>query len=117
MRRRQQVEQLVFNDLIINFLEQRVIGKTPGGQREIDLTPREYRLLCYLARNCGVALSREDILKAVWGESMHVSNRSIDTHVAALRRKMGPMARHIKSVHGTGYRFIADTSPLSRQTA
>lgn len=115
MRRRQAVEQLVFNDLMINFLEQKVIAKTPAGPQQIDLTPREYRLLCFLARNSGAVLSREEIMKSVWGEQMHVSNRSIDTHVAALRRKLGAQARHIKSVHGTGYRFIADTSISNRQ--
>jgi DNA-binding response OmpR family regulator len=107
--RGRKTEVLHFADLKINFLNQEVqVKMEDGSHQELDLTPREYKLLIFMARNSNVVLSREQILKSVWGETMHVSDRSIDTHVAALRKKMGPCAAYIKSVHGTGYRFITD---------
>ncbi|MCM2281447.1 MAG: response regulator transcription factor [Bdellovibrionaceae bacterium] len=117
LRKRTRTEVAAFHGLHINFLNQKVkIENDDRTQEEVDLTPREYKLLAYLARHREVALSREQILKAVWGENMHVSDRSIDTHIAAIRKKLGAYSHYIRSVHGTGYRF-SPTSPRSKQTA
>jgi DNA-binding response OmpR family regulator len=102
-------DTLVLPGLQFNFLTQKVTLRDASGVHEIELTPREYKLLTFMAHNTDAVLSREQILKSVWGKSMHVSDRSIDTHVAALRKKLGSCSHYIKSVHGTGYRFVPDS--------
>jgi DNA-binding response OmpR family regulator len=91
-----------------DFALQTVKIDSSKGWQELELTPREYKLLAFFARNRETALSREQILKAVWGDHTHVTDRSIDTHVASLRKKLGPLAHCIKSVHRTGYSFVVD---------
>ncbi len=109
LRKRTRAESVTFHGLHINFLTQNVTIEHEGKKQELDLTPREYKLLSFMARHKEAVLSREQILRAVWGETMHVSDRSIDTHVAALRKKLGAFSHYIKSVHGTGYRFIPES--------
>ena len=68
----------------------------------ISLTPMEYDLLCILAKNRNIALNREKILREIWGVDFEGETRTVDVHVAALRRKTG---LHIVSVPKIGYRL------------
>ena len=71
-------------------------------------TPLEFELLLTLARHPGVALSRAALLRDVWGHAPDVQTRTVDLHVAELRRKIEPVPhepRHIITVFKTGYRF------------
>ncbi len=70
---------------------------------EIDLTPKEFRLLAYLAARPGRAVARNDILNAVWGNSAFVTPRSIDRCVTTLRAKIG--TQYIQTIRDIGYRF------------
>jgi DNA-binding response OmpR family regulator len=69
--------------------------------REIHLTPIEFDLLLHLARSPGIVFSRERLLADVWGYGDGASLRTVDTHVAQLRRKVGP--DRIRTAHGVGY--------------
>jgi len=74
----------------------------------VDLTPKEWALLVYLAENRGRALSREQILAAVWGMTRYVTTRSVDRCVTTLRKKIevDPRdPRYVATVRETGYRF------------
>jgi DNA-binding response OmpR family regulator len=74
----------------------------------VALSPKEYELLVYLAERPGRALSREQIMNAVWGYGCLVTRRSIDRFVNALRKKVEPKPRrprHILTVREYGYRF------------
>ena len=74
----------------------------------VDLSPKEFLLLLTLVRRAGGVVSRGELLKAVWGYSAAVLSRTVDTHVAMLRRKLedDPAApKHILTVWKTGYRF------------
>jgi DNA-binding response OmpR family regulator len=74
--------------------------------RQLDLTPREFELLYYFILNKGVALTREQILDAVWGYSFEGDLRTVDTHVKQLRTKLrGSRAACITTVYRVGYRF------------
>ncbi len=67
-------------------------------------TTREFDLLAYLATNAGLALSRQQLLDGVWGTDWFGDERTVDVHVAQLRKKLGsdlPLA----TVWGVGYRF------------
>ena len=70
----------------------------------VALTTREFDLLAFLANNVGLALSRQQLLDGVWGPGWYGDERTVDVHVAQLRKKLGsdlPLA----TVWGVGYRF------------
>lgn len=71
----------------------------------IDLSPKEYELLLYLASNVGIALSREQILNGVWGYDFYGDTRTVDTHIKRLRSKLGSKDELLQTVRGCGYRF------------
>jgi DNA-binding response OmpR family regulator len=71
--------------------------------REVEVTPKEFRLLAYFVSRRGCALARNDILNAVWGHSIIVTSRSIDRCVATLRAKIEPA--YIQTIRDIGYRF------------
>jgi DNA-binding response OmpR family regulator len=68
---------------------------------EVHLTPLEFDLLLRLASSSGTVLSRERLLADVWGYSYGSGARTVDSHVASLRRKLGPGL--VRTVHGVGY--------------
>jgi two-component system response regulator ResD len=71
----------------------------------IDLSPKEYELLLYIVENEGVALSRDQILNAVWDFDYFGDSRTVDTHIKKLRLKLGAKGDYIQTVRGFGYRF------------
>jgi DNA-binding response OmpR family regulator len=80
------------------------------GTLPLTLTPTEFRLLAYLAQNAGLALTREQILQAVWGHAPDVEDeRTINVHIRRLREKVEPDPSHpslILTVPGIGYRLV-----------
>ncbi|MDD6175235.1 MAG: response regulator transcription factor [Firmicutes bacterium] len=71
----------------------------------VELTYKEFELLCYLMDNAGIALSRGQILNNVWDYDYFGDERTVDTHVKTLRNKMGEAADYIRTVRGIGYKF------------
>lgn len=92
-------------NIIFSFENQKAYVDQNGAAKELDLTPIEYKLLYFFARHNNEALGRDRILNHVWGENTHVMVRSVDTYVAALRKKVKELGVIIKSVHGVGYRL------------
>jgi two-component system response regulator RegX3 len=74
--------------------------------RDLELTQKEFDLLAALARDPGAVLSRRRLLEDVWETSWYGSTKTIDVHVAALRRKLGDPA-WIETVRGVGFRLRA----------
>jgi DNA-binding response OmpR family regulator len=74
-----------------------------GGQ-PVDLTTKEFELLRYLAERPGLAMSRQQILDGVWGYDWYGDARTVDVHIAQVRKKLGD-AVDIKTVRGVGYRL------------
>lgn len=72
---------------------------------KIDMSPKEYELLLYLVENAGRALSRDQILNAVWDYNYFGDARTVDTHIKKLRLKLGDKSEFIQTVRGLGYRF------------
>jgi DNA-binding response OmpR family regulator len=70
----------------------------------VPLATREFDLLAYLARNQGLALSRQQLLDGVWGPGWYGDERTVDVHVGQLRKKFGP-ALDLRTVWGVGYRL------------
>ena len=71
----------------------------------IELTPKEYDLLVLLASHPGWVFKREVILQEIWGGDYEGFDRTIDNHIARLRRKLGDLGERIDTVWGVGYRF------------
>ncbi|MBD5106361.1 MAG: response regulator transcription factor [Lachnospiraceae bacterium] len=75
------------------------------GEKQVDLSYKEFELLTYFLENKGIALSREKILDHVWNYDYFGDARTIDTHVKKLRSKMGEQGNCIKTIWGMGYKF------------
>ena len=73
-------------------------------ERELELTPKEFDLLATLARDAGAAVSRQRLLEEVWNTTWFGSTKTIDVHVASLRRKLGD-PDWIETVRGVGFRL------------
>jgi DNA-binding response OmpR family regulator len=95
---------LRFGDVVVDTSSRMV---TRGGV-QCALTPKAYELLLALVRHGGAVVTRNELLKEVWGYSAFVTTRTVDSHVAELRRKIEADAanpRHVKTVWKVGYRF------------
>ena len=84
------------------------IRAADGSEQPLELTASQFRVLYYLLRNSDKVVSREELLKEVWSDNTHVSDRTVDTHIYTIRKILGSYARHITSVHRKGYRFSLD---------
>lgn len=73
----------------------------------IELTPSEFRLLTAMIENRGRVLSRDRLIELVQGQGVAVGDRTIDTHVFGLRKKLGPCSEVIETIRGVGYRVKA----------
>ena len=78
------------------------------GNKEIELTPKEFYLLVTLIKRKGRVQSRERLLNDVWELSSDVYTRTVDTHIKRLREKLGKTGEMIQTVTGVGYRFVND---------
>ena len=96
-------EILAFPELMIDPIS-RVVKVN---NKEVALTPKEFDLLYFLAKNKGKVFSREKLLKEVWGYDFYGSLRTIDTHIKQLREKLGrsKAASYISTIWGIGYKF------------
>lgn len=74
--------------------------------KPISLTPREFELLSFFAHHAGRVLSREELLRKVWGYDYLGETRTVDVHVRRLRVKLGDHARVIETVTGAGYKLV-----------
>ena len=92
-------ERIAFGPLEIDPAARRV---RRGGE-SVHLTPTEFDLLLHLARSPGIVFSRERLLSEVWGWDEGAGTRTVDTHVAGLRKKVG--AGWVRTAHGVGYAF------------
>ena len=75
---------------------------------EIPLTKTEFDILALLVRRAGEVITRDEFLDQVWGSEVYVTHRTVDTHVASLRRKIESDSErpiHVQGVRGVGYRF------------
>ncbi|MCI8445187.1 MAG: response regulator transcription factor [Bacilli bacterium] len=91
-----------YQDLYIDIIGHYV---TLEGQ-ELKLTPKEYELLVYFIQNKNIALSREVLLRKIWGYDFFGDDRTIDTHVKMLRNSLGKYRDCIVTVRGMGYKFV-----------
>ena len=74
--------------------------------KPLELTLKEYEILSYLTKNRGKVLSRDQLLNAVWGYDFEKDERTVDSHIARLRLKLGEYgSAKLKTVYGIGYKI------------
>lgn len=96
-------ELLQYEGLTIDFTGRMV---QINGER-IDMSPKEYDLLFYMAKNRNIALTREKLITDVWGYDFYGDDRTLDTHIKLLRRSLREYSKCIVTLRGVGYRFEA----------
>lgn len=77
------------------------------GTKPVVLARKEFETLVYLAQHRGRVISREVLLNVVWGENVHVVDRTVDVHISKIREKLGNYGEIIETVKGVGYRVRA----------
>jgi two-component system alkaline phosphatase synthesis response regulator PhoP len=96
-----------FGDVYLDFKK----FEASKNGKKLDLTPLEFQMLRLLAERKGEVLTRDDFLDGVWGkDNVAVSFRTVDSHIANIRKKVedDPSSpRHILSIRGMGYKFMA----------
>jgi DNA-binding response OmpR family regulator len=104
-RHHKPLAQAQFGDITLNF---HTFEATKGGV-PFELSPRELQMLQYLIAHRGEVVSREQLLDAVWGYEAAPFTRTVDMHIAKLRKKIedSPVdPRYIMTVHRVGYKFV-----------
>ena len=96
---------IVIDELELNLKKRKLKIDKEG----IELTKKEFEILTLLLQREGYIMSRDDILKRVWDEHTIVAERTIDVHMARLRKKLGEYGRFIKNKPGYGYTFERDS--------
>ena len=103
-----QEEVLRFEHLTIDKTRREVLLTADGQQESVQLTPKEFELLWFLASNRGLAFSREQILDKVWGYDYFGDTRTVDAHIKRLRQKLQVTEnspQYIHTIWGVGYKF------------
>jgi len=99
---REEVE-LKRQDPVVSVSEKERVVMQKG--RLVELTPKEYDLLCYLLKHPREALSRQVLLEEVWGYDFMGDTRTVDIHIQRLRKKMS-LDGHLLTVFGVGYKYV-----------
>lgn len=99
--KRPEHEKLEFGGLVIDITGRTVIVDGVVTQ----MTPKEYELLFYMAKNRGIALSRERLITEVWGYDYFGDDRTLDTHIKMLRQNLGQYRGLIVTLRSLGYKF------------
>ncbi len=93
--------QFISGGLVVNAAGRTV---TVDGEKA-ELTLKEYELLLYLIQNRNIAMSRDKLLRDIWGYDFFGDDRTIDTHIKNLRGRLGPYRDKVATVRGIGYKF------------
>lgn len=97
-------DKIYIGDCEINFNTQTVLHLT--SKSEIELTRIEFKILTYFSSKVDFVISRQQLLDSVWPNNLNISERTIDSHISNLRKKMSNTKCNVVAVHGSGYRFV-----------
>lgn len=102
---KRQGEVIRAGDLTADLSRQAVTVNIGGKPEALDLTGIEFRILMCFLKEPNRVFTREDLLDRAWGQAVNVTDRTVDTHVGHLRKKLGKSKSKIETVVGSGYRF------------
>ncbi|MFZ3229784.1 MAG: response regulator transcription factor [Pseudobdellovibrio sp.] len=95
-------DEMTLDGLTIHFSKYFV----RNANEDIHLTPSEFKLLAALFKAQGLVLTRDQLISQIQGDDISVTGRTIDTHIFALRKKLGIWSSHIETIRGVGYRVL-----------
>lgn len=101
VKRTSGTEEIEIGDITINQAKHMVKVKN----QEVMLTLKEYEMLCLLAYNKGIVLTRDQLLNKIWGYNFDGESRTVDVHIRTLRMKLGEAGDAIKTIRGVGYKI------------
>ena len=105
-----QEKQIFIGDFRIEKSSQQIFKKAHGKEQPLELTPTGFKLLRFLLTNHGKIFSRNQIIDEIWGVGRFIAERTVDTHVALIRKQLVGTDVIITSVHGQGYQLILQGS-------
>jgi DNA-binding response OmpR family regulator len=100
-------DSLRIGDVSLNFKKY----EATKGNATMNLSPKEFGILAYLASRAGEVVTRDELLDEVWGYDLYPTTRTVDNHIAQLRAKIenNPAEpRYLLTVHGVGYKLVLD---------
>lgn len=106
VNRRQHISEnrkMIYDGLIIDLDGREVYVD----KKSVDMTPKEFDLLVFMAENENIALSRDKLLNKVWGYDFYGDDRTVDTHIKMLRNTLEEYRSYIVTVRGVGYKFVS----------
>ncbi len=101
--------RFTFGNVVVDFKRQRVTKR----DAPVEMSAREFRILAYFIEHAGELLTRERLLNDIWGYDVFPTTRTVDNHVARLRKKIEDTPdtpRHLITVRGAGYVFESDAA-------
>ncbi|WP_337875005.1 response regulator transcription factor [Exiguobacterium sp.] len=114
--RRSAPQETVVEEDVIQIGDVKIVASNyevfKQGER-LELTPKEFELLAYLAKNKGRVLTRDQLLSAIWNYDFVGDTRIVDVHISHLREKIEPVTKkptYIKTIRGLGYKMEEPTS-------
>jgi DNA-binding response OmpR family regulator len=107
-------EVLLVGDLKLDLARQRATISQGPREEELQLTRLEFKLLTKFMKSTDRVFTREYLIESIWGDSTNITDRTVDTHIAHLRKKILASAVKIETVTGEGYRLKAPSISYSR---
>lgn len=102
-----QSENFKIEDLVVNIAEQRLYHESANQTQPINFTSLEFRIFTFLSKHRNQIISRDEIINHIWGGRVHVTDRTVDAHIAHIRKKISPSKVKIETIFGSGYKMLA----------
>lgn len=110
---KKQSDSISLGPLKINFSAQRASMESPDGDVLLEFSATEFKILGFLAKNLEQVKSREQIIAAAWSDGLHLSDRTVDSHISRIRKKLGEATCVIEAISGSGYRLFLKSDKKS----
>jgi len=101
VKNKSNIEKIIIDDLVLNLTKKKVYLK----DIKIDFTKKEFQILLLFVQNQGRVFARAEIFSKIWNSEIIVTDRTIDVHIARIRKKLGKYGKMLKSRVGYGYSF------------
>jgi DNA-binding response OmpR family regulator len=99
-------ENFKIEDLLVNVAEQKLYLENETESSQISFTSLEFRIFTFLSKNRDKVISRDEIINHIWGGRVHITDRTVDAHIAHIRKKITASRVKIETVFGSGYKLI-----------
>ncbi len=97
-------------DLLVNTAEQKLYLDKASEKTAISFTSLEFRIFSFLSKQKNKVISRDEIINHIWGGKIYITDRTVDAHIAHIRKKIQPSRVKIETIFGTGYKLTTLTT-------